>query len=215
MKKMLKNGLYRLAGLFIATVGKGAFKLLFSTCRWNIQGLEKFTQLAQNEKCILALWHDRLALAPFILDRYAHRFTYAAFVSNSRDGELISRFVLSYKKGRTVRVPHNARHEALRELINHVKYRKSIAVITPDGPRGPRYKMKTGLAKAALETGAHVIALTWHASKTWELNTWDKMQIPKPFSTIQIKLGSPVQVPEGSTLEYAKTLLESHLKLPF
>lgn len=212
IRQAWKNGIYRLTAFLIATVGKQAMNALLLTCRWKIDGVSHFCQIASQEKCLLMLWHNQLALTPFILNRYASHFIYAAFVSNSRDGQLISRIVRSYKTGRTIRVPHHSRHQALREVIRQVEERKSIVIMTPDGPRGPRYKLKPGIALAALETKAHVFPLKWTATSFWELRTWDKLKIPKPFSTITVSFDNPVRMEEGKTLAEATQILEKALR---
>jgi lysophospholipid acyltransferase (LPLAT)-like uncharacterized protein len=186
LKKLKRFVSGRILPFLAVKVGQRLLHLLLWTCKWKIEGLEYFKETAKNEKCILMLWHNRLALAPFILTRFAPEFIYAAFISNSRDGELISAIVHSYKNGRTIRVPHNARHEALRELIMHLKEKKDVIVITPDGPRGPLYKLKQGAALAALETSAQTVSLNWSAKKYWEFGSWDKLRIPKPFTTIRV-----------------------------
>lgn len=197
----------------IATVGKGLMRLLLLTCRWEIRGSENFRKTASKEKCILMLWHNRLVLTPFILERCAPDFTYSAIVSKSRDGNLISAIVKSYKQGKTITVSHQARHQALKEMIQEVEAKGSIVVITPDGPRGPRYEIKPGIAAAAIATSAHVVPFTWEASKLWKLNTWDQLHIPKPFATITVTFKDPVVFldKDGTTLEQAKSQLQNAL----
>ncbi len=36
--------------------------------------------------------------------------------------------------------------------------------------------------------------MSWTPSKFWQLRSWDKLIIPKPFSTIQVAFGEPVSV---------------------
>ncbi len=211
LKQLWKNGIYTFLAFFIATIGKGAINALLWTCRWNVKGAEHFCKIASQEKCILMLWHNRLALTPFILYRFAPHFIYAAFISNSRDGELIGRMVRSYKAGRVIKVPHHSRHQALRELIRHVEERLSIVIITPDGPRGPRYEMKPGLALAAIETQANVVPLNWKASSYWEFKTWDKLRLPKPFSTIDVFFDPPVHLAKQTLLDEGQALLQNSL----
>lgn len=174
----------KIFGFIAATLGKAFMNCLLRTCRWKVEGNKAFDALISKEKCLLTLWHNRLAIAPYILHRFVPGRTFAALVSNSRDGELISKLVTSYKNGRVVKVAHNSRHYALKEVIQHVDQRDHTVAITPDGPRGPRYKLKPGLAMAALETEAHLVILDWSASHYWEIPTWDRLRIPKPFSQI-------------------------------
>lgn len=185
--------------------------LLSLTCRFQLEGLEEFCSLAKNEKCILMLWHNRLALVPFILSRFTPYIHYAAVVSGSRDGEILSKIIHSFEHGNTIRVHHQSRHEALRLLIRHVEEKKSVVIITPDGPRGPRYEMKPGTALAALETQAYVVSLNWEAKSFWELKTWDRMRLPKPFTTIRVRFHSPLRFDSNFTLNQTKELLKESL----
>lgn len=180
----------------IAYSAKAAMWLLLLTCRFKLHGLQQFLDFASKNKCILMLWHNRLAVTPTVLTRYTSNLTFNAMVSNSRDGEPLAILVNSYSIGKTIRVPHDARFKALQTAIAKLKYSNDILVITPDGPRGPRYKVKAGVATAARLSGAHVIPLTWTASRFWQFNTWDQFMLPKPFSTIDVRMGSPINIPD-------------------
>lgn len=180
---------------------------LLSTCRYEIKGLKTFVELAQKQPVILALWHNKLLIVGHFLTRHTPKFIYKAFISKSRDGQILAAFTSSYKNGRTIRVPHHARNLALKSMIDSLKTTNDVILFTPDGPRGPIYKIKPGIIMAAKESEATIIPLRWTSSRYWELRTWDKMKIPKPFSKIQISLGSPI-LPNDLTTE----LLEQELK---
>lgn len=188
----LKKVKKRFLSYLIAYSAKFLLRILLCTCQFEVRGLEEFIQVARKQKCILMLWHNRLALVAEILEKFAPYFCYVAFVSNSRDGEPLAILANSYKIGKTIRVPHDARHKALRKMINHLKHGKEIVIITPDGPKGPRYKVKPGVAMAARESQAKIIPLTWTSNRFWQLKTWDKLLLPKPFSKIVIDLGNPI-----------------------
>ena len=217
IKEKAKNQFYSIRNYLIARSSKCVMNLLIRTCRIHIEGLENFVKIAEKEKCILMLWHNRLAIAPYILTEYAPHLIYAALVSGSRDGEILSTIILSYKQGRTIRVPHLGRYQALQEVIRHIEEKKEIVIITPDGPRGPRYEMKPGIAVAALETQAYVIAMDWEAARFWELKTWDRFRIPKPFTTISFKFLPPIRLgsPSEMSLEQAKDLLFQNIPIGF
>lgn len=197
--------------LLIATLGKGLMRLLLATCRFEVEGLERFKETANKGSTALLLWHQDLVLAPFFLARFAEEFTYTAFVSNSRDGQLIGRLVRSYAIGKTLLVPHNARHEALKQLIRTLQKGDTIPIVTPDGPKGPPLKLKPGVALAALKTDASFVAWSWEASSCWQLSTWDRLKIPKPFSTIRVCLGKPLQIDPKLSLSEAQQLLQEQL----
>lgn len=183
-------------------------KILGLTCRFRIERIENLRNTATNNKCILMFWHNRLGMITEILARCAPQFYYAAVISKSRDGEIISVLTDSYKHGRSIRVPHNARSGALQTMIRELKENNEILIITPDGPRGPRYQIKPGIAIAAREASAHVVPLSWSANRYWTFRTWDKLMLPKPFSTIHVTLGEPL-TPGKSTKETMEALQES------
>lgn len=183
-------------------------RLLLRTCRIEIRGFEQFVEKASKERCILTLWHNRLSIISEVLYRYAPQFIYCAVISRSRDGELLAILANSYKEGRTLRVPHDARHHALGKMISQLKHQNEVLVVTPDGPRGPRYKVKPGIIAAAEESTAAIVPFSWSANRFWQLSSWDKMLFPKPFSHVVICFGEPVYVKEGK-----ETLAESALRV--
>ncbi len=212
-RQMKKHWKQKVQSFLMITLGKGLIHLLLFTCRIHVEGLGHFCRLAAKEKCLIMLWHNRLALAPFILSHYTPNFLYAALVSGSRDGEILSSLIHSYHNGRTIRVSHQARYQALREIIRHVEERKQIVIITPDGPRGPLYTIKPGIAVAALETQAYLVTLNWEAKHYWELKTWDRLRLPKPFTTIRVTFEPSVHFTSTPlpTLEQAKEIIKQAL----
>jgi lysophospholipid acyltransferase (LPLAT)-like uncharacterized protein len=198
---------------FIAVMSKFVIRSILFTCKFEIQGFEQFNATAKDKKCILMVWHNRLALVAEILNRYAPQNSYAAVVSKSRDAEPLALLASSYK-GKTIRVSHDARYQALRKMMLHLKQKSDVIIITPDGPRGPRYEVKPGIAVAARQSKAHIFPLAWSATKFWQLGTWDKMILPKPFSTISVRIGDSVQLNEDADgdLSHATAFLEKTLQ---
>lgn len=184
--------------LFAAYLAKCIFRLLLMTCRIHIEGIDCFIALAKKERCILMLWHNRLAPLAYILNKFAPQYDYAAFISNSRDGDSLAILADSYRQGRAIRVPHDARHTALCEMIKQMKRGTEIFIITPDGPRGPQYQVKPGIILAAKITQAQIIPLTWSADRFWQFKTWDKLMFPKPFAKLFISLGDPIKFAQDS-----------------
>lgn len=196
----------------LSRIVKYSIKALLLTCRFQILGMDNFVKAASKKKCILMLWHNRLTLVAEVMTRYAPQFKYAALISNSRDAEVLAYHTNSYGIGRAIRVPHNGRAEVLQMMIKYLKYGNEVIIITPDGPRGPALKVKPGVAYAAKETSASIVPFSWDASRCWKFKTWDKLMLPKPFSTITVKLGEPLKVEnEENTeaLEHALNALDS------
>lgn len=214
MKELWYTFKHRILPGAAAYLAKGLLHLLVKTCDVKISGLEAYKKVANEEKCILMFWHDRIALAPEILSSYTSELLYSALVSQSRDGEIIATIVNSYSIGSTIRVPHNARKAALDETIRELKKDEKVIIITPDGPRGPRYRIKRGLAYLAKVSDASIIPMSWSASKSWQLNTWDLMLIPKPFSTINVTFGNAIKLEKGKELPTKEeiVMLENHLE---
>lgn len=155
-------------------------------------GLDQLEELAQKGPVILMLWHNRLCPLAHILYPLSSKRDFSAFVSKSKDGEILSQFVLSYKGGKVIRVAHNQKNAALKAMVETLRKNEAIVMITPDGPRGPVYKVKPGVKFAAEETGAKIIPFNWKGDKYWELKSWDGFRIPKPFSRIEAAFGEPL-----------------------
>ena len=175
---------------------KYLMKALLATCKIEIQGIDHLISSASNRNCILMVWHNRLIILPEFLTKNGPQLIFRAVISKSKDGEILSRLIESYATARTLRVPHNARYQALAEMISQLKQGGEVIVITPDGPRGPRYKVKPGIAIAAKKTDALIIPLSWSASSFWQFKSWDKLIVPKPFSRICVFFGKPIALPK-------------------
>lgn len=201
--------------LVVAYAGQGLFNLLMKTCTISARGHDHFLKAAESGKCILILWHNRLGPMVEFLKIYGPKFTYGALISKSRDGDLLAKLVNRYApQGRAIRVAHNAKHQALRDVIQQLNSDENIIIlITPDGPRGPRHKIKPGVVLAAKAAEAKIIPMTWTADRFWELNSWDKFCIPKPFAKIQVSFGEAVEIPQNDieSPEYHQELLERRM----
>ncbi len=197
-KLNLKKSLFN---FLIAKVAQRLIRLILFTCKVEVRQLTYLRNIAKKEKCIVMFWHDRLSLIAYILSKHAPEIPYAAFISKSRDGDLQAAVVNTYPYASAIRVSHNARHVALREMIKAANDLKVI-LITPDGPKGPPYEIKPGMVYAAKVSQSSIIPLTWYASKFWKLNTWDKMMIPKPFSKVIISFGEPIRPHQLSDVKF-------------
>ena len=82
----------------------------------------------------------------------------------------------------------------MRESIRLLEQKRCL-VITPDGPRGPRERVKPGVAQIAITAGAPVVPLAIGVDRCWRLKSWDGFIIPKPFSRVQVTIGSPLPAP--------------------
>jgi lysophospholipid acyltransferase (LPLAT)-like uncharacterized protein len=181
---------------------KWILKGIIKTTRMRVIGIDELLNTAKKGPTLIVLWHNRLPIIAEVLEKHTQEMEFSAFISQSRDGEILARLVNSYTRGHTIRVPHSKREQALKEMIDVLKENKSTVIITPDGPRGPSYRVKPGTILAAKQAQASIIPLTWSASRFWELKTWDKMMIPKPFSRIEVRLGKPIELSDGTSKDW-------------
>jgi len=182
-----------------AFFAKYLIKGIVRTCKVETIGLEKYLEHVNQEKCLLALWHNRLAPTIAVMETHTP-FDYSAVISNSRDGALLTAIINSHKRGSVIKVVHTARHQALKQIIHELRKNEKVVVITPDGPRGPAYEVKPGLIAAARLSGANIIPINWEGNSFWELNSWDRFRVPKPFSTLTFHFGEPIAVDRRSPL---------------
>jgi lysophospholipid acyltransferase (LPLAT)-like uncharacterized protein len=103
---------------------------------------------------------------------------------------------------------------AMRELLDRVAAGHDIA-ITPDGPRGPRYTLGSGLVYLAQKADIPVIPCHARFGRALRLETWDRFVIPLPFSRLDVTLGQPERVPpgaKGAAFEAEERRMESVLR---
>lgn len=132
-------------------------------------------------------------------------------ISASFDGELIARTIerLGYE---TVRGSSSRSGSAgLRGLVHAVRD-GATAVIPGDGPRGPRYLLKPGVATLALLAGLPVNSFYFLPQRAWVLRSWDALMIPKPFSRVVMVWGRPVPPSESRDAEHHRLDVEARLE---
>ncbi|HEY8484964.1 MAG TPA: lysophospholipid acyltransferase family protein [Longimicrobiales bacterium] len=197
---------YRLAGV----VGRAVLGTLFATTRFEVGGDTSFRALlARGQPVIYLLWHGRLLPLAY-LHRRERIMTLA---SPSRDGEYIARFLAGWGYG-VVRGSSSRRGAAaVRELVRHVRSGWSLA-ITPDGPRGPRQRMKLGPLVVAQLSGAPLVPVAAGTDRAWWFESWDRFLVPQPFARIRVAYGAPYEVPrdaDEAELERRARVLEAEL----
>ncbi|MEZ5347197.1 MAG: lysophospholipid acyltransferase family protein [Pyrinomonadaceae bacterium] len=159
------------------------------------QTMKQFT----NDKplCIAVFWHDRI-----LLTTYFWRFSnYAAMVSESFDGEYIARVSQRFGHGIARGSSSRGGTSALRRMIGLLKKEKFSLTLTIDGPRGPRYEVKAGALLLAKTTGVPIVPILIQPRKFWTMNSWDKLQIPKPFTTAKVFVADPLFISRDSDSE--------------
>lgn len=183
----------RLLGTLIARV----IRLISATVRVEVQGRAAIEELlGKGERLIYSFWHGRQA----ILLRMHEGERVVIMISLSADGTLQKKVVEHYGYD-TVRGSSSRRGmAALLEMKRIILSDGHIGGLAVDGPRGPREEAKEGAAILAAKTGAHLVPLTAAYRRRWMLGSWDRLQIPWPFTRAWMIYGPPVAVentPEG------------------
>jgi lysophospholipid acyltransferase (LPLAT)-like uncharacterized protein len=183
----------RLLGWLIAV----AIRLLTASVRCTVVGREAVDGvLHQDGRLIYSFWHGRQA----VLLKMHEGEHVVIMVSLSTDGTLQKAVVEHYGYD-TVRGSSSRRGMvALLELKRRIMDQRAIGGLAVDGPSGPREQAKEGAATLAAKTGAHLVPLTAAYRHRWVLRSWDRLQIPWPFTRAWMIYGPPIPVantPEG------------------
>ena len=192
----------------------GAFLLFISlralllTVRCRLRTPSEFLSPNAPAPAIFCIWHNRLAMCikPLNVYRRPHNSGagMAALVSASRDGAFLAG-TLKWFGVHAVRGSSSRRGaQALRELTTWAE-RGYDLTITPDGPRGPCYRVQDGITSLAQLTGLPILPAALNLNWKISLNSWDRFQIPLPFARCDVCVGKAFRVPaEASDAEREK-----------
>ena len=150
----------------------------------------------------MLFWHGRLALMSFA---YVHWWKNGQNPQR-RAKVMISFFGIGAIRGSSSKGAVKALAQSFRELKSGTD-----VIITPDGPRGPYHSVADGAVVIAQKQNAQIQILNYEASKFWQLKSWDKMIIPKPFSEISYTLSPPFSVTDMA-LEDARELIKKEME---
>lgn len=148
-------------------------------------------------------------MLPYLYSHYRKTPRGKVLISNHFDGELISRTIKHFGFGT---LAGSTTRNAARVLIQSIKAIKEgyDIGITPDGPKGPRGEVADGIIVMAQKTKAKIVLVEIKPTKFWQLNSWDKFVIPKPFGTINYYSTQELDISQMS-LEDARVLIKEGL----
>ena len=156
-----------------------------------------------------AFWHGRLLMMPLVYKGNKLSF----LVSSHRDGQVVgkalTRFGFHAILGSTTRKGFSA----FKQMVKAHQSGSDLA-LTPDGPRGPRYRVQIGVIELAKLTGRSIVPFSFSASRRKIFKTWDHFLLPYPFSKGVFIWGEPIVVDSNgdrSHIEERRTLLEKRL----
>ena len=142
----------------------------------------------KEKKAFLLFWHNRSIMVPYFLREDMMRESHA-LASASGDGQVIADYLKRW--GASMIYGSYGKKDAVsatRDLIHSINssQKKGYTALAIDGPTGPIYQYKEGLARALLLVKAPVYIMSINCSKKITFNkAWDKFQMPLPFGTME------------------------------
>jgi lysophospholipid acyltransferase (LPLAT)-like uncharacterized protein len=201
----------RLQVALISGAGYPIINALGHTLRWRVQGMHHLEAIAASgRQPIMAFWHGRILPATF----YFRRRGIVVITSENFDGEWIARIIERFGYGTARGSTSQGGRKAVLKLVREMS-RGKAAGFTVDGPRGPARVVQPGAVWLAKATGNPVLPFYLEASSHWTARSWDRTQVPKPFSTVALAIGEPIEVArtvDDAELEAARLTVEARLK---
>ena len=202
---MLKKVSRTLALIVVPFIGSLLIRLLYHTNRKVFHAPKDIT----DESVIFACWHGELLMLPYLYKHYRKKAHAKVLISNHFDGELISKTIKYFGLGTLAGSTNRNAARVLIQAIKTIKDGYDIG-ITPDGPKGPRHEVADGIVVMAQKAGAKIVLVEIKPTKFWQLNSWDKFIIPKPFGVLHYYATSELDV-RSMDLDEAKEVIQKGL----
>ncbi|WP_448819896.1 lysophospholipid acyltransferase family protein [Cetobacterium sp.] len=188
----MENNKYKRYGLILYYL----LKIISKTMKIEII---KSSNLIDGQNYVCGFWHNKLVGASLGLINLSEKK--AVLASPSKDGELIS--IPLEKMGFTM-VRGSSGKDSIKSVLKLIKLVKDgHSAGTPlDGPKGPIYEVKPGMLYLAQKSEKALVPVGVAFSDKWIFEkTWDKFQMPKPFSKMVCLIGDPITIPKDANLE--------------
>ena len=193
----------------IAGLGYPLLRTLGATWTWKVSGAEHLEAItARGLQPIYAFWHGRIPHGTL----YFQRRGIVVITSENYDGEWIARIIRKFGFGTARGSSSRGGPRALLQMMRDVK--STGVAFTLDGPRGPAEIAQPGAVWLSKATGNPLLPFHAEAASSWTLRSWDRTQIPKPFSTVAMAMAEPLYVPrdaDETALEIWRQRLEQSI----
>ena len=176
-------------------------KIICKTVRYEIEGQENWeAAMRDNRSPIYTFWHNRIFLGTYFFQKRG----IVIMTSRSFDGEYIARFIQRFGYGAVRGSSTRGATGAFVEMVRLVRA-GCPAGFAIDGPKGPRYEAKMGSVLLAKKTGLPMLPFTLTARSFWEVKSWDRTQIPKPFTNALVTIAPAISVASNATDDELKS----------
>ncbi|RPJ54255.1 MAG: DUF374 domain-containing protein [Acidobacteria bacterium] len=187
----------RIRLFLVGWLGYILVSVIGATLRYRVEGWEDFQRSRNGGKSLIfSFWHNQILQA-------THFFRFRGIIvmsSSHRDGiytsQVIKKFGYAIARGSSTR----GGVRALLEMKRHLEQGRDVG-FTADGPKGPVYQVKPGPVWLSQRTGAPIMPFHVQPERYWEMKSWDRFRVPKPFSRTLVKIGRLFVVPPESDEE--------------
>lgn len=198
----LRERLIRSAIWLFALVAVALFRIIDSTIDLHIFGYDHIAKLVHARRpFIVVVWHGKGLLPIF----FFQGVPLVVYSSQPRDGSM--RPLSSYVRQLTLGALHHLGYQIVdaarypsesRGVIRFLQVlgRGSGGVIAADGPSGPMCHAKPGAVFVAKKTGVSLIPVGAALRHVIVLDSWDRFEIPEPFTKGALVIGAPIEVPD-------------------
>lgn len=206
-----KNIRRSVAQAVFPSLGRWLITGLHASCRWTFEGRDSASDLLDSGRpFICATWH-------FCVLSILYHFRHSrgvVMVSRSRDAESLARLVERWGYATARGSKHKGGLDAARDMIEMVKREGRKAGLVADGSQGPARRAQKGAVFIARAARVPIVPAIVSARRRINLNSWDRTQIPLPFTELTMHFAPPIIVPpknEGRPLETSRLELEDAL----
>lgn len=172
-------------------------RLVCSTLRWEVRGDDHLDAITTSgRRAILTFWHTCIFGATW----FWRKRGIVVMSSQSRDGEYIAGFIKRFGYGAARGSSSRGGARALAIMAECLANGLDVA-FTIDGPRGPAFEAKTGAVTLARHTEQVILPFHIAVRRHISLPSWDRLQIPWPFTRAAAFIAEPIYVPRDADSE--------------
>ena len=176
----------------LSFIGRWVFQLLFFLNKVIIHGEENLLNLAKAGKPIMVcVWHGRLLFPSWYIRLKITNLH--AIASHHSDAEIMARILKRWGYS-LIRGSTKKGGKAVVLKMADVFKNGGIVAVTNDGPKGPPRIAKAGSTGLAIKYNVSIVMITGSATKFWQINSWDRFMLPKPFGRIDIVVAPPLEI---------------------
>jgi len=202
---LLKKFLRSFALFVLPLVGSLLIRLIYLTSKKRFH----LPSVIPNESVIFAFWHADLLMQAYAYYQFRSTPKAKVLISEHFDGKIIAGVIRFFKLGTIHGSTTRGGAKVLIQGLKALSEGYDIG-ITPDGPKGPRYSVGDGVVIMAQKRQAKVVVFHCRPSRYWQLSSWDRFVVPKPFGVLDFYASEPIDL-VGLEMEEAKRLIKEHL----